>query len=308
MRLFRSLVAVTSALGLAMPAEAWNYSGHKIVAEIAYGRLTPQTRARVDDLIRMHPDYAGLLTKGAPADPAARVRYAFVVAAGWPDFIRDVDSRFYDDFPGSQPTPLLPGFPDMMRHRAWHFYDIPLSGDGTPAVEQPPPNLITELRRMLTEIAAADPARAAYDLPWVEHLVGEAHQPLHATSRFLKSQPKGDQGGNLVIVQPGRSLHSLWDDAPAPRDLSYEDIARYAREITTEYPADDLGSLDPMEWIMESFELDKSVVYTFGLETGSKEHPLELPADYEQKAKGVARQRVALAGYRLAAVLNRILP
>jgi hypothetical protein len=58
---------------------------------------------------------------------------------------------------------------------------------------------------------------------------------------------------------------------------------------------------------MESFQLDKSAVYTFGLATGSKEHPLILPIDYEQKAKRVARQQVALAGYRLAAVLNRLL-
>ena len=64
-------------------------------------------------------------------------------------------------------------------------------------------------------------------------------------------------------------------------------------------------SLDPTDWAAESFELDKSAVYTFGLETGSKEHPLILPPGYEEKAKRIARQRVALAGYRLAAVLNK---
>jgi hypothetical protein len=153
----------------------------------------------------------------------------------------------------------------------------------------------------LTEVI---PLQAAYDLPWIEHLVGDSHQPLHATRRYLKSQPKGDAGGNFVFVQGGKTLHALWDDAAAPRDLSYEDVVRYAREITAEYPAQDLGSLDPRGWMMESFELDKSTVYTFGLETGSKEHPLVMPPGYEEKAKSVGRQRVALAGYRLAAVLN----
>ncbi len=127
------------------------------------------------------------------------------------------------------------------------------------------------------------------------------------TGRFLKSQPKGDAGGNFVFVEPGRTLHSLWDDAAAPRDLSYEDIVRYAHEITADYPAGPPLSLDPTQWAAESFELDKSAVYTFGLETGSKEQPLMLPPGYEEKAKRIARQRVALAGYRLAGVLSKYL-
>jgi hypothetical protein len=137
-------------------------------------------------------------------------------------------------------------------------------------------------------------------------LVGDSHQPLHATSRYLKSQPKGDAGGNFVFVQGGPNLHSLWDNAAAPKDLPYEDVVRYARDIAAQNPSADLGSLDPKDWMEESFELDKSTVYTFGLETGSKEHPLVMPPGYEEKAKTVARQRVALAGYRLAAVLNRM--
>jgi len=305
MRLFHCLPV--ALLCGALPAVAWNYSGHWIIAEIAYGRLTPQTRVRVDELIRRHPDYSGILAKDAPVEPAVRARYAFVYAAAWPDLILR-DPRFYDETRAdARPTQLLLGFPDMMRHGTWHYRDIPISGDGTPVVEQPPPHLLTELPRLLAEIATGDPPQGAYDLPWIEHLVGDAHQPLHATSRFSKSQPKGDAGGNLVIVEPGRTLHSLWDDAAAPRDLSYQDVVRYAREIADEYPATGLGSLEPREWIMEGFELDKEAVYTFGLETGSKEHPLILPAGYEQKAKRMARQRVALGGYRLAAVLNRLL-
>jgi hypothetical protein len=108
-------------------------------------------------------------------------------------------------------------------------------------------------------------------------------------------------------VEPGRTLHSLWDDAAAPRDLSDDDIVRYAREIMADYPAGSPLSLDPAEWATESFELDKSAVYTFGLETGSKEQPLRLPPLYEEKAKRIARQRVALAGYRLGEMLIKIL-
>ncbi len=296
----------TAILIVAVPAMAWNYSGHRIVAEIAYQRLTPQARLRVDEMMRRHPDFE-MITQDAPADPAARAHYAFVWAASWPDQILS-DSRFYDPARAdSQPTPLLPGFPDMQRHGTWHYYDIPISGDGTPVLQQQPPHLMTELPRLLSELATVSTMQATYDLPWLVHLVGDSHQPLHATSRYLKSQPKGDAGGNFVYVEGGPNLHSLWDNAAAPRDLPYEDVVRYAREIAAENPQD-VGSLDPKDWIVESFELDKSTVYTFGLETGTKEHPLLMPPGYEEKAKSVARQRVALAGYRLAAALNRLLP
>ncbi len=306
----RGFTSVITALLLALPASAWNNSAHSIIAEIAYERLTPRARPRVDQMIRDHPDYNRIFTQGADVaknDPAALARYAFVHAAPWPDMLRN-DMRFYDEAsPDPHPTPLLPGFPDMMRRLTWHYFDTGISGDGTPVIEQRPPHLMTELPRLLAEIATADSRQAAYDLPWLEHLAGDAHQPLHLASRFLKSQPTGDAGGNYVYVEPGRNLHSLWDDAAAPRDLSYDDVFGYAREITVEYPASSPLSLDPTEWAAESFELDKTAVYTFGLQTGSKEHPLILPPLYEERAKRIARQRVALAGYRLAGVLIKLL-
>ena len=309
MVLIRRLTAGFAVLLLAFPASAWNYSGHCIIAEIAYERLTPQARARVDRMIHDHPDYVDVFTKDAPVvikeDPAALARYAFVHAAPWPDLIRG-DARFYDENSAdARATPLLPGFPDMMRHGTWHYFDTPFSGDGTPVIEQQPPHLMTELPRLLAEIGTANSQQAAYDLPWLEHLVGDSHQPLHLTGRFIRSQPKGDAGGNFVIVEPGRTLHSLWDDAAAPRDLSDDEVVRYAREIAAENPANATLSLDPADWAAESFELDKSAVYNFGLETGSKESPLILPPLYEEKAKIVARQRVAQAGYRLAEILNK---
>ena len=175
MPLIRRLTSVIAVLLLALPAAAWNYSGHQIIAQIAYERLTPQVRARVDQMIRDHPDYNRIFTAGAPdiikQDAAALARYAFVHAAPWPDLIRG-DVRFFDEAsPDAQPTPLLTGFPDMMRHGPWHYFDTPFSGDGTPVIEQQPPHLMTELPRLLAEIATVDSRQAAYDLPWIEHLV-----------------------------------------------------------------------------------------------------------------------------------------
>lgn len=304
MRTIRACACII-LLCFSVPAPAWNFEGHRIIASIAYDRLKPKVRERVDALLRKHPDYATILTKDAPADPAARARIAFLTAATWPDIIRS-DPRFYDETRSDAvSTPAMAGFPDSKKHPTWHYYDIPFSPDGTPGASTPPPNALSELRRLIPEIGTTkDDALAAYDLPWIEHLVGDVHEPLHATSRYLKSQPKGDAGGNFVIVAPGRTLHSLWDDA-AGTDLSDAYTLRYAREASTQYPAPWRLSLDPKSWIDESYALDKSDVYTFGLSTGSREMPLVLPPGYEENANRIARKRISIAGYRLAAVLNR---
>src|SRR5271156_1332522 len=94
MRHLAFLSAFTATLlTIAPPASAWNATGHRLVAAIAYDRLTPKTRARVDALIRQHPDYEKLFLRDAPAEPAARARAAFIAAAVWPDNIKG-DPRF----------------------------------------------------------------------------------------------------------------------------------------------------------------------------------------------------------------------
>jgi hypothetical protein len=280
-----------TVLLIALPLQAWNATGHRIVGAIAYDHLTAKARAQVDELLRQHPDFKALIG-----------RDAFLQASVWPDTIKG-DNRFYDDTrANAQPTPLLPGFPDMARHTNWHYIDIPFSPDGTPLEPIPSPNALIELRRILKETKLG-----AYDLPWLVHLTGDVHQPLHCTSRFTKSQPKGDQGGNLVYVMPGRNLHALWDDL-AGTDTTDAYVNRYAAEITSEFVKASGQrprlSKDPKKWVDEGFDLAKREVYTFGPDTGSREHPLLLPATYEENARRIARIQLAKAGFRLAAALN----
>lgn len=300
-------LAAVLACALALPANAWNFTGHRIVAAIAYDRLTPAARAKVDALIQAHPDYAARFIAGAPADPAARARAAFLYASTWPDVIR-ADMRFYDETREQPPTPLLPGFQSMSRHVTWHYFDTPYAPDGAALLRQSPPHALSELRRMLDSIAAESQPEAAYDLPWLIHITGDVHNPLHSVSRFLKSQPKGDAGGNFVFVQtspsqPVMNLHALWDNA-AGTDASDAYVDQYAKDAAAAYPPPPDLSTNPNRWLKESFRLARSGVYTFGLETGTKDHPVALPSDYEKNARELARRRVALAGYRLAAVLN----
>jgi hypothetical protein len=284
------------ALPLQAPLQAWNATGHRIVAAIAYDRLTDKARARVDELLRQHPDFKALLG-----------RDAFLAASVWPDVIKG-DNRFYDDTrPNVQPTPLLPdfagvGFLNMARHTNWHYIDFPFSPDGTPLELPRSPNALIEIRRILKEASIS-----VYDLPWLVHLTGDVHQPLHCTSRFTKSLPHGDQGGNLVFVTPGRNLHALWDDL-AGTDTTDAYVNRYATEITAEFVNGNGQrprlSRDPKRWVDEGFELAKREVYNFGPESGSREYPVPLPPAYEANARRIARIQLAKAGFRLAAALN----
>ena len=300
MRIFGFFAA---SLALVPSAFGWNAAGHRIIAAIAYDRLTPKARARVDELLRHHPDYEKILTHNAPADPAGRAREAFLAAAVWPDTIKG-DPRFWDDTrKDAHPTTLLPGFPGMQRHTNWHYYDTPYAPDGAEPGHQNPPHALSELPRLIAEIGEAPREIASYDLPWIEHIEGDVHQPLHCVSRFLLSQPKGDAGGNNVFLGERRNLHSLWDGA-AGEDGSDAYVTKYAAEAVAAHPRPRRINKDPKKWIEEGFVLAKTEVYTFGGETGSREHPLHLPASYEKNARRVAQARVALAGYRLAAVLN----
>jgi hypothetical protein len=312
MRQLAFLSAFTATLlTIAPPASAWNATGHRLIAAIAYDRLTPQARARVDALIRLHPDYEKMFLKDVTTtDPAARARAAFIDASLWPDQIRGGDPRFYDENrPDAVPTPLLPGYPDMARHATWHYFDTPYTPDGAEAETQKAPHALSELTRIIPLIGSKDDvpptsaANPAYLLPWLEHMVGDVHQPLHCVSRFVKLQaPKGDAGGNGVFIGT-RNLHSLWDGA-AGQDNTDAYISKYIADATAAHPQPRDLDLSPSKRIEEGYKLSVSDVYTFGLETGSREHPLPLPPGYEAHAAQVAQQRIAMAGYRLAAVLN----
>ena len=190
----------------------------------------------------------------------------------------------------------------MARHTNWHYIDLPFSPDGTPLEPPKVPNALTELRRILKGSSLT-----AYDLPWLIHLTGDVHQPLHCSSRFTKSLPHGDQGGNLVYVTPGRNLHSVWDGL-AGSDQSEASVDRFAAEITAELiramGAHPRLSKDPKRWIDEGFALAMHDVYTFGSASGTPDHPIPLPQGYEAGARQIARVQLAKAGFRLADVLN----
>ena len=310
-----------AAISAERPVLRWDAVGHRAMAAMAYDRLRPATRARVDALMRQHPDLARI---GAGVDErtADGVRELFIRASIWPDAIRG-DARFYrESDTAAVPTPLLPGFPTMARRDGWHYLTRSFSTDGTPGIPLEAPNAATELPVMADAMAdAAIPASVrAYHLTWIIHIVGDLHQPMHGTSRSSASDPLGDAGGNRVWVRlPERArdsinLHAVWDGlvGRASRDVPIDDVAR-ALEAALPSPApataDELRIPDGaalattvQRWADESATLARYVAYD--LPPRADDAPPLLPASYVSLGETIARQRLALAAYRLAALLE----
>src|SRR5215469_8814134 len=119
-------------------------------------------------------------------------------AATWPDSIKHVGLHDTDTPPPNTPVEHPVGFGDKESHGYWHFVDTGFSSDGSkvPATT-PTPNAAVQIVELRKDLAGAqDPKLAAYELAWLEHLVGDIHQPLHGTARFVDGA--SDEGGNLV--------------------------------------------------------------------------------------------------------------
>jgi len=142
----------------------------------------------------------------------------------------------------------------------------------------------------------------SYDLVWLLHVVGDVHQPLHATSRFDKDHTSGDNGANGVTIctTSCTKLHAYWDDllGTSKSPATAEKIANGLKTASPKLAA----VADETEWLQESFRAAKSKAY--GAPVGVGKGPFNLDEKYQKAAHAAARQRVALAGVRLANLLN----
>jgi len=283
---------------------AWDGEGHMQVAEIAWKHLNTVSRARVSELLKLNPNYHTWI---AHVPPAKRKQVAFVMAATWPDFIKRA-TGYTNDTDTPPPGPASSqniGYSDHLQHRYWHFIDTPFSTDGTALVQPAAPNAKTQIELFTAAITSTDASDdiKSYDLVWLEHLVGDVHQPLHATSRFSADLPTGDRGGNSVALcaSPCRSeLHAFWDNVLGTSKSPATAIT--AADKFAAPPAAAAAIADDQVWITESFEAAKQFVYTSPVGPGAG--PYTLDAAYKSQAKTEAKDRIELAGVRLANLIN----
>jgi hypothetical protein len=261
-------------------------------------------------LLKLNPYYPKWLAYiPAGTSDSDKGLYVFLMAATWPDEIKAMGSKYVgnDNAPHAEISTLNTGYTDYGTHKYWHFVDTPMSTDGTSLPTFSGPTLPQKIGVFRDALASNVPdAVKSYDLVWVLHLVGDVHQPLHCATRVSAAKPRGDDGGNLVVVNgPAKELHAFWDGALGDGDTKdYMAAVKVGPTLPTPDPAlvqDD----NVYHWAAESFELAKSSVYVDPVGPGLG--PVTMTDAYTENAQTIVKQRVALAGARLANLLKKAL-
>ncbi len=281
----KAIVAVISVFILIVfsgSALAWNATGHRIIAQIAYDQLTPNARKQVLQLTKVM----------AKSDGSSKV---FANSAAWADDLR-IDGV------------------NAFNH--WHFIDTPYFADNTVLPKNPMPsdNIVWAIQQCLTVLQNPNTNRfeKAFFLRMLIHLVGDAHQPLHCINRYSRIFPNGDNGGNLFLLPPPdpSNLHAYWDDGlglfdayNASGSLTLGKLKSIAKNLEIAYPAVKFATrsrdLNPQVWVNESFYLAKTFVY---------QTPVNKPLTqvYLQQGQIMVQQQLVIAGYRLGQLLNQL--
>lgn len=290
------LLILALALASAAPgALAFTDDGHRLVAQVAEVFLTPAARARIALLLEADEKY----------DNQCPTR-TFEDTAVWADCIKHVGA-YAAKYPHSD---------------LWHYDDVPLCGPADRAAYCPDGNCLSGQFDRFTAILGDKGARVEDRLDalrFLVHLVGDAHQPLHA-------EDNGDTGGNDVpVLLPAAKdpikLHLVWDLSLvlAFVQRSPHPLADLVLGIG---PADvqawSSGTIG--DWLAESHEIARTLAYgelPGGLvcartapgkkKPADKPKPLVLSEDYVKHGSAQDFVRIQQAGVRLAWVLNRAL-
>jgi hypothetical protein len=303
--IFRLLTAFALLVTAPAGAFAWHDTGHMVVAQVAYLRLTPAAKGRVDALLVTPPGKRPLISIG--------VGY----------YTPEVCERTYDPVQIAVWMDDLRGDSLNDQYAPWHYIDFRPIFDGIPErsnVGPEPENVLSRINWAVNTLRKGTGSNKsdAETLGFLIHLVGDVHQPLHAATRYTAAQPNGDAGGNGFRIQMPpeahiANLHGFWDAAGGaygfvslkrPLDQAgKERILALAQEAMREFPdtsVPEWKNLDPHEWVIESNTLAREVAYK-NIREG------ETPSKaYTDEAQRLSRKRLATAGYRLAGVLNAL--
>ena len=266
---------------------AWWDAGHMVVAQIAYERLDRKVKTKVDR-------YVGAM------GPVFSNSASFVTAACWADDISSLGLKAFASWHGSS----MPYDPEgiLSPYKINKLKNEVRGRDLTYALEQ--------CVKTLTHPRTNSWAKGLM-LRFMIHFVGDIHQPLHCTTLYNSHFLDGDRAGTRFRIAGGTTLHNYWDSIcglgtwrlrrPLDDDgIRYiNDLAEQATEL---YPEDSFPELeedaDFTKWRDESFELAVAYAYP-GIQPGKGLSP-----KYRATAEQIALQQIALAGYRLARVLN----
>ncbi len=249
---------------------SWSAKGHAIIADIASARLTPATKKNVKLLLGN--------------DTLSSV-------ASWADDVRkDRDATY-----------------------GWHFVDIPKEAGGFsdtrdcfrpdekhPTSQTDHQNCVVDRIEMFEKVLVDENALRTdrvEALKFLVHFVGDVHQPLHAIDEA--------RGGNDIKVTAFGSadcgkypcnLHGVWDYSLVEHTGYPQDqYVRHLQDLIRTNHLEEKAVGRAEDWANESFQDARKII---------ADHGTSVDDAYYQTNIGLVDERLALAGVRLAALLN----
>lgn len=247
---------------------AWGQEGHSIIAEIADRNLSASAKAQVSALLGQNVSLASI--------------------SSWADDIRDERPETYN----------------------WHFVDIPLDADKYEAMRDCLDSsrgdcTINEIERNRSTLrddkASAKDKKEA--LMYLVHFIGDIHQPLHAVGdyRGANDYPVKFFVNPLKNMKEDTNLHAVWDSNLIRTTVW--DWGAYVRRLQDSWlPGQDVAQLtagSTTEWTEEAHKAARDVAFKAPMSA-------DLGQDYLALALPTVDRQLAVAGLRLARVLNEI--
>lgn len=249
----------------------WGGSGHQIVGDLAWRRLTPEAQAGVMELLEGDNRYNQTLAG----------------ACVWADVIKSL--------------------PQYEHERSTHYVNLPRRAkyynaerdcaDGYCVVEG--------IKRYYDILADRDNSlvKRREALKFLGHFVGDIHQPMHVGLAE-------DYGGNALhctfkywMKEENTNLHAVWDKCLIQR-TAWLGWKLYARKLHGQITDEEAGAwtsdMDFAQWANESRAIF----------LGEKLYELpdfELGKEYTKKHMPTVNRRLQMAGVRLAELLNKAL-
>lgn len=281
----------------------WGSERHRYIAMLADSKLTPYASKRVAEILK-------------PLGQSTLVEIAT-----WAD---DIKGGNIND---PETLAFLKDYPVSV-NKTWHFVNLPLFVTGYDRTKYGPFTNDTDVVQMIGKSVQVLQGNSKMmsdvnALRWVTHLIGDLHQPLHVSCTYLdltQDPPamlgdpelivkKGltantDQGGNLLVLPTGDSLHGYWDSkipSLAPGD-----------EVWDQMPEDSpVGPPDRWaeKWAYDSVLASRRAYQPLKMEgkSGSKYKVSWQSKDaYDKECGPLVTQQLALGGQRLALMINAL--
>ncbi len=274
------LMVIIWALSTMDPTWALGKTGHRVVGQIAANHLTPAAKAAVKKILG--------------EDGLAEV-------SNWPDFMRSDPHPFWNKY-----------------STAWHYANIEQGLTYASSRKNPKGDIYVAINAFIDILSdkplTKGPVKKGltfyfgdldnkknklklkqFALKFLDHLIGDLHQPLHIGHR-------ADQGGNKIPVEyfgQKTNLHAVWDsDIIDSSRLSYTELTHFI-DTRDKKRIKRIQNSTVSDWVTESLLL-RDEAYTVG-----KSH---FRYRYYYKNYPILQQQMLKAGLRLAAILNRIYP